>query len=247
MRHFSRDEWYFDGVTWCGTDRDGKQYYPVSYGDNGVAWAMTTDIQRCLNHGTVARAKEQLLASLKHDPFFAHHYIKVELVYIKEYPTFYFGYQKIAKQLKIKIDRRWNNEELALHLTKYGLEPISDNPKIIETGRDNGELYREVLDAYSGHVDRLKQIHIADNCFNKPTYLLSSVKDLEVLTQTVDGSNELAARYNPEINGLSYYPEDICFPCFVTIDRGGSMAYSVEEVEYIANSAKAMLALAQSK
>ena len=156
MRHFSRDEWYFDGVTWCGTDRDGKQYYPVSYGDYGVAWAMTTDIQRCLNHGTVARVKKQLLASLKHDPFFAHHYVKIELVHIKEYPTFYFDYKEAAKQLKIKIDHRWNNTELESYLTKYGLEPISDNPKIIEVCRDSGELYREALNIFITKKEGMK-------------------------------------------------------------------------------------------
>lgn len=247
MRHFSRDEWYFDGVTWCGTDRDGKQYYPISYGDHGMAYGMTPDIQRCLNHHTITRVKEQLNASLRHDPFFFHHYVKIELVRIKEYPTFYFDYHEIAKKLRIKIDHRWSNEEVERHLTKYGFEPLADNPKIIEVSRDGGEMYREVLDAYNRRANRLRKMYVADSCFDKATYLLRSAQDLELLAQNVGGCNELTARYDSEINGFSYYPEDICFPCFVTIDANDAMAYSIKEVEYIANSAKTMLELVQNK
>ena len=136
MRHFSRDEWYFDGVTWCGTSKYGMEMYPFSYGDNGRAWGMTRDIQQCLNNGTIQRAKDQICAELKYDPFFRYHYVKLELVYIKEYPTFYFDYLTIAKKLKINIDSRWHSEELVPHLMKYGFEPISTNPKIIEVRRE---------------------------------------------------------------------------------------------------------------
>ena len=49
MRKFSQEDWYFDGYTWCGITKEGERKYPVSYGDNGLAWAMTTDINHCLN------------------------------------------------------------------------------------------------------------------------------------------------------------------------------------------------------
>lgn len=135
MRHFKRDEWYFDGYTWCGVRNDGTVWYPVSWGDNHCAWRMTEDIQHCLNHGTIKRAEKQIKAELMYNPFFKYRYKKVYLVHIKEYPTFYFDYYSIAKQLKIKLNHFMEDEEIIARLAKYGFEPISDNPKIIEVDR----------------------------------------------------------------------------------------------------------------
>lgn len=135
MRHFKRDEWYFDGFTWCGVKDNGEVWYPISWGDNARVWGMTRDIQNCLNHGTIKRVEKQIKAELKHNPFFKCKYKKVYLVHIKEYPTFYFDYYSIAKQLKIKLNHTMCQKEIIAHLTKYGFEPISDNPKIIEVDR----------------------------------------------------------------------------------------------------------------
>lgn len=136
MRHFTRDEWYFDGYTWCGVKDNGELWYPVSYNDDGRAWAMTQNLQGCLNFVTIKRAQKQIKAELKHDPiFFKHRYKKIYLVHIKEYPTFYLDYFYAAKQLKIKLKHNMQSEEIVTHLMKYGFEPISDNPKFIEVDR----------------------------------------------------------------------------------------------------------------
>lgn len=243
MRHFSRDDWYLEGFTWCGIDKEGKEKYPVSYGDNGMAWAMTTDVQQCMNLKTVRRVKDQLRAHMKHDPFFMHRYVKVKLVYIKEYPTFYFGYEDIARKLKIKINNRWNNEELEQHLMKYGFERISDNPKIIVVGMDDGETFCEVVKEVEAKQHKIKDITVRNSCFGKPTYLLRSVKDLELLIKVVPGCNEIANRYDDEVNGFTYLSGDIFFPCFAVVDMGESQVYSVDEVRDIANGAKNMLKL----
>lgn len=135
MRHFQRDEWYFDGYTWCGVDENGEVWYPVSWGDNSCAWRMTKDLQICLNHGTIKSVEQQIKAELKHHWWFKCRYKKVYLVHIKEYPTFYFDYYSIARQLKIKLNHLMSDEKIVARLTKYGFEPISDNPKIIEVSR----------------------------------------------------------------------------------------------------------------
>ena len=126
---------------------------------------------------------------------------------------------------------------------KYGFEPISTNPKIIETGRDDGTFYRNILTSAESDIHKIKDISIKNSCFDKPTYLLKSTTDVELLVQNIAGSNELAARYDDEIKGFQYYPEDILLPCFVVVDREGSQAYSVADIEHIANSARAMLEL----
>lgn len=241
MRKFTQDQWYIDGYTWCGTNDKGEQYYPVSYGDKGMAWAMTPDINRCLEFGTINRVKDQLKASLKNDPFFIFHWKKIELVYIKEYPTFYFGYHRIARQLKIKVNHMWHDEEIVPHLMKYGFEPISTNPKIIEVSRDNGELYQEVVSQFNKDKGKLKQI--TNSCFNHSTYLLNSVKDLELLVQTVEGSERLRCLYEEEINGFSFIWGDVYFPCFAVINGTDSMVYSVDEVRELRDNAQAMLEL----
>ena len=135
MRHFTRDQWYFDGYTWCGIKKNGEVWYPVSYNDNGCAWAMTQNIQNCLNCGTIRRVQNQIKAELKHNWCFKFKYKKIYLVHIKKYPTFYFDYHYAAKQLKIKLKPCMDSEEIVAHLTKYGFEPISNNPKMIEVDR----------------------------------------------------------------------------------------------------------------
>ena len=136
MRHFTRDEWYFDGYTWCGIDNNGEAWYPMSYGDNGCAWRMVKSLQNCLNHGTIQRVKKQIKAELKYNWAFKFRYQKIYLVHIKEYPTFYFDYREVARQRKIKIDCRMSSEEIVDKLTKYGFEPISNNLKFIEVSRE---------------------------------------------------------------------------------------------------------------
>lgn len=145
MRHFTRDEWYINGYTWCGITRDGKTTYPMSWDYGGRVYGWTRDIQGCLNHGTIKRVRQQILAELKNDPFFFR-YKQIYLVHIKEYPTFYFDYIQIAKQLKIKIDRHMDYDDIPTYLMKYGFEPISDNPKIIETYRE--DITHEYLDRH---------------------------------------------------------------------------------------------------
>lgn len=137
MRHFTRDEWYFDGYTWCGVEENGELWFPVSYGDNGRAWAMTKDINRCLNHGSIKRVKKQIQAELKYDPiFFRHRYKKIYIVHIKEYPTFYFDYLTVARKYRIRLDHHMSQDEMVNRLMKYGFTSISDNPKIIEVDRE---------------------------------------------------------------------------------------------------------------
>lgn len=145
MRHFSRDEWYFDGYTWCGVDGNGEVWFPFSYGDCGRAWRMTKNINDCLNHGTVSRVKKQIQAELKHDPvFFKHRYKQIYIVHIKEYPTFYFDYLTVARKYKIKLSPFMSQEEMIARLTKYGFVPISDNPKIVQVDKEEIE-YEDLL------------------------------------------------------------------------------------------------------
>ena len=137
MRHFDRDEWYFDGWTWCGITDSGEVWYPLSYGDDGRAWRMIKDINLCLNCGTISRVKKQIQAELKHSPiFFRHRYKQIYIVHIKEYPTFYFDYLAVARKHRIKLSAFMSQEDIVSRLTKYGFAPISDNPKIIEVGRE---------------------------------------------------------------------------------------------------------------
>ena len=97
----------------------------------------------------------------------------------------------------------WHDEEIVPHLMKYGFEPISTNPKIIVVGRDNGELYQEVVEKLNKDKCALKEIK--NSCFNHTTYLLKSVKDLERLVQTVSGAESLGYRYDEEIKGFSSF------------------------------------------
>jgi hypothetical protein len=137
MKHFDRDEWYFDGWTWCGITDSGEVWYPFSYGDDGRAWRMTKEINLCLNCGTINRVKKQIQAELKHSPvFFRHRYKQIYIVHIKEYPTFYFDYLAVARKHRIKLSTFMSQEDIVSRLTKYGFVPISDNPKIIEIGRE---------------------------------------------------------------------------------------------------------------
>lgn len=137
MRHFSRDEWYFDGYTWCGIDDNGDVWYPFSFGDDGRAYGMTKDITKCLNLGTIRRVKRQIRAELKHSPiFFKHRYKEIHLVRIKEYPTFYLDYLIVARKYGIELGPHMSSDEIVAQLTKYGFVPISDNPKIVEIGRE---------------------------------------------------------------------------------------------------------------
>ena len=241
MRKFSQEEWYFDGFTWCGTTDNGERYYPISYDDNGTAYGMTPDISRCLNFGTINRVKEQLKAELRYNPFFPFRYKKIELVRIKEYPTFYFDYKTIARKLKIKIDHRWHDEELVPHLMKYGFEPISTNPKIIEVSRDNGELYQEVVESLNKDQSKVSVMEIKNSCFNFPTYLLNSVKDMMLLAETVSGAERIAWMYDEEINGFSTIYDEIYFPCFAVINGTESTVYSVDDVKELYDNAKSML------
>lgn len=137
MRHFTRDDWYFDGYTWCGVDENGEVWYPFSFGDNGRAWRMIRDINECLNLGTKERVRHQIQAELKNSPvFFRHRYKQLFLVHIKEYPTFYFDYLTVARKHRIKLNHSMSQEEMISKLEKYGFTPISDNPKIIEISRE---------------------------------------------------------------------------------------------------------------
>lgn len=137
MRHFERDEWYYDGYTWCGVDNSGISWYPFSFGDNGCSWCMNKNINDCLDLGTVSRVRKQLRAEIKRSPvFFRHRYKKFFLVHIKTYPTFYFDYMYAARQLKIKLDPFATQENIIIRLSKYGFVPISDNPKVIEVNRE---------------------------------------------------------------------------------------------------------------
>ena len=244
MRKFSQDEWYFDGYTWCGITEEGEHRYPVSYGDNGMAWAMTTDINRCLNFYDIKSVAKMIKAYLKHDPFFKHHYKKIELVYIKEYPTFYFDYLRAAKQLKIKVNHLRTNEALESYLKKYGFEPISTNPKIIEVSRDNGEFYAEIINDTEKDKRKIDSIRIKNSCFNYPTYLLRSRKDLDLLFENVKDAQYVAAEYDEEINGFSsLYYENVYFPCFAVVNGRDSMVYSVDDVQKFHDNAASMLKL----
>ena len=136
MRKFSQSEWYIDDYTWCGIDKNGVRWYPVSWGDNGTAWAMTKDIQRCMSFGTIKRVERMLSSENKYRLLpLKYRYEKIELVKIKEYPTFYFDYLRIARQLNIRINKKPGSLEPELYLMKYGFTPIGDNPKIIVVSR----------------------------------------------------------------------------------------------------------------
>lgn len=137
MRKFTQDQWYIDDYTWCGVDKNGDRWYPVSWGDNGTAWGMTKDVHRCMSFGTVKRVEHMLSSENKHGILpLRYRYEKIELVKIKEYPTFYFDYLKIARQLNIRINKNPGSLELESQLIRYGFTPISDNPKIIVVSRE---------------------------------------------------------------------------------------------------------------
>jgi len=136
MRHFSKEEWYFNGYTWCGLDKNANYWYPFSYDDYGTAYRMTLNINDCLNHMTIKRAKDQIKSEIKKSPFFKYRYEKIYIVNIKEYPTFYFDYLTIARKHRININHLHNQDEIVSRLEKYGFTPISDNQKIIEISKE---------------------------------------------------------------------------------------------------------------
>ena len=88
------------------------------------------------NTGRLIDVEQQIKAELKHHWWFKCRYKKVYLVHIKEYPTFYFDYLTVARKHRIKMSSMMSQEEMVSRLAKYGFVPISDNPRMIEIGRE---------------------------------------------------------------------------------------------------------------
>ena len=137
MKQIPKEEWYLDAYTWCGVEQDGKRYYPVSVGDYGTAWRMTSDINGCMDFSNTDQIVTMLKAELKHNTWFKF-YTKVELVKIKVYPSGWFDYHQIAEKLNIKeLNHSMKQDEARELLEQYGFKTIPEDEQVLEISRDS--------------------------------------------------------------------------------------------------------------
>jgi hypothetical protein len=114
---------------------------------------------------------------------------------------------------------------------------------MIEVSRDNGEFYQEIIDEFNKDWLKVRTMKIKNACFDAPTFLLKSVKDLELLVNTIDQAKRLADLYDDEIKGFSFIWGEVYFPCFAVISGSGSMVHSVDDVQELCDNAASMLKL----
>lgn len=242
MKQISKEEWYLDAFTWCGITQEGERYYPVSYGDYGTAYAMTKDINHCLDMKKIPQVKKMIEAELKYNWSFQCRYPTIELVQIKVYPTFLFDLRDVAKKHRIKsINDHMNTDEIKALLKPYGYGEISADEKVIEVSRDNGEFYDEIINKKSNALTRIKKLKVESSVFNGITYLMKTKKDLELLCQNIKEAERLGWMYEEEDNCFPTWTGDVYFPCFAVIDHDNVLVYSIDETKQMIADANAML------
>jgi hypothetical protein len=230
-RIIPKEDWYFEAYTWCATDRDGKQWYPVSYDDDGTAWSMTPKLCGAMDFKNTDAVKRMIKAHLK-DPFFQHSYPKVELLKIKVYPKGYFDYLHIMKERSIKRPNiSMRTEEVLSLLESYGFKKLSFEECVKEVSRDNGELYKEVLQQHLANVDKSKNLYINYSIYEGDTYLLKTEDDLVTLCEHRRDAKRLAIIYDHENKYFSEITEDVTFPCFAVIKDYSAHVYSVSDTK----------------
>ena len=243
MRQIPKAEWYLDKCTWCGVTKEGERYYPVSWDNDSTAYGMTKILSRCLDFHNAQQARKMLEAELKEDAFFTTRYERIEFVELKVYPNEYFGFCEAAKKHKIaKVTRHsMQTEEIKAILAEYGLEEVSGDELVIVSRRDNGEFFEQILADKSKNKSKIEKMCLEKSVYRGSTYLMKSVKDMELLIRNVRGAKHIGYLYDEEHKCFPTFTDDIYFPCLAVIYDDEASVHSIAEArEYIAN-ANAML------
>ena len=200
MRLIPKTDWYLDKCTWCGVTKDGERYYPVSWNDDSTAYGMTKILSRCLDFHNQQEARKMLEAELQKDAFFATRYERIEFVELKVYPNGYFGYLAAARKHKITKVTRYSmqTEEIKAILTEYGLEEVSADELVIVSRRDSGEFFEQILADKSKNKSRVDKMRLEKSVYRGSTYLMKSVKDMELLIHNVRGAKRIGYLYDDE-------------------------------------------------
>lgn len=242
MKKIPKQDWYLDAYTWCGVNKNGERWYPVSYGDNGTAWRKTTDINHCLDFPNTDSVARMLKAELKYDLWFKHDYTAVELIKIKVYPSGWFDYRRIAEKLNItEFNDSMRQDEARELLEKYGLKKIPEDEQVLEVSRDNGEFYAKIKSENSSHLDRIKQLTLEQSVFSGTTYLMRTYEDAELLCEHIEHAEILCDLFDEEEQCLYDYTGKIHFPCFMVIKDKHMNVYSISDAKELIADANAML------
>lgn len=244
MKRIPKNEWYLDKCTWCGVTKDGERYYPVSWNDDSTAYGMTKILSRCLDFHNQQEARKMLEAELKKDAFFATRYERIEFVELKVYPNGYFGYLAAARKHKItKVTRHsMQTEEIKAILTEYGLEEVSADELVIVSRRDSGEFFEQILADKSKNKSRVDKMRLEKSVYRGSTYLMKSVKDMELLIHNVRGAKRIGYLYDDENKCFPTFTDDIYFPCLAVIYDDEASVHSIAEAREDIADANAMLA-----
>lgn len=244
MRLIPKTDWYLDKYTWCGVTKDGERYYPVSWNDDSTAYGMTKILSRCLDFHNQQEARKMLEAELQKDAFFATRYERIEFVELKVYPNGYFGYLAAARKHKItKVTRHsMQTEEIKAILTEYGLEEVSADELVIVSRRDSGEFFEQILADKSKNKSRVDKMRLEKSVYRGSTYLMKSVKDMELLIHNVRGAKRIGYLYDDEQKCFPTFTDDIYFPCLAVIYDDEASVHSIAEAREDIADANAMLA-----
>lgn len=244
MRLIPKTDWYLDKCTWCGVTKDGERYYPVSWNDDSTAYGMTKILSRCLDFHNQQEARKMLEAELQKDAFFATRYERIEFVELKVYPNGYFGYLAAARKHKITKVTRYSmqTEEIKAILTEYGLEEVSADELVIVSRRDSGEFFEQILADKSKNKSRVDKMRLEKSVYRGSTYLMKSVKDMELLIRNVRGAKRIGYLYDDENKCFPTFTDDIYFPCLAVIYDDEASVHSIAEAREDIADANAMLA-----
>lgn len=244
MRLIPKTDWYLDKCTWCGVTKDGERYYPVSWNDDSTAYGMTKILSRCLDFHNQQEARKMLEAELQKDAFFATRYERIEFVELKVYPNGYFGYLAAARKHKITKVTRYSmqTEEIKAILTEYGLEEVSADELVIVSRRDSGEFFEQILADKSKNKSRVDKMRLEKSVYRGSTYLMKSVKDMELLIHNVRGAKRIGYLYDDENKCFPTFTDDIYFPCLAVIYDDEASVHSIAEAREDIADANAMLA-----
>lgn len=244
MKHIERNEWRLGRYTWCGTTKEGKQYYPVSWNNDSTAYGMTENINFCLAFHSPKDVQKMIEAEIKHSVFFKTRYAKVELVKIKVYPCGFFDYISAAKKLHItQINHRLRTEEIKEILKQYGLEDLPLTEKVLEESRDNGEFYANITDHLSCISKRVQKMKLERSVFQGSTYLMRSFNDLQILSNHVKDGERLLRLYDEDDGCFPTWTDSITFPCLAVICNGNATVHSLAEARNLVADANAMLSV----
>ena len=244
MRLIPKTDWYLDKCTWCGVTKDGERCYPVSWNDDSTAYGMTKILSRCLDFHNQQQARKMLEAELKKDALFATRYERIEFVELKVYPNGYFGYLAAARKHKItKVTRHsMQTEEIKAILTEYGLEEVSADELVIVSQRDSGEFFEQILADKSKSKSRVDKMRLEKSVYRGSTYLMKSVKDMELLIHNVRGAERIGYLYDEEYKCFPTFTDDVYFPCLAVICDDEASVHSIAEAREDIADANAMLA-----